>query len=338
MPADLVNAAVLLGNYVVVPGLAYAAQLALGALGITLVFGILRFANLAHGDLMAFGTMATILATWLLQAWGVGLGPLPTALLALPFGILAAIAAALAADRLVFRFYRRRRSAPIVLVMASLGVMFLLNGAVRFIIGPGDRQFTDGERFIVKAREFKRATGLAEGLSIKTTQCLTFVIAVVAVFLLFRFLQRTRTGKSMRAYSDNEDLALLSGINPERVVLIAWALAAALAAIAGALYGLDKSFKPFTYFQLLLPMFAAAILGGIGQPVGAIVGAVIVAFSEVTVTYAWKKFLHYLLPGPWQPDGLAQLLSTDYKFAVSFMILVLVLLLRPSGIFRGRVL
>ena len=142
----------------------------------------------------------------------------------------------------------------------------------------------------------------------------------------------------MRAYSDNEDLALLSGINPERVVLIAWAIAAALAAIAGALYGLDKSFKPFTYFQLLLPMFAAAILGGIGQPVGAIVGAVIVAFSEVTVTYAWKKFLHYLLPEPLQPDGLAQLLSTDYKFAVSFMILVLVLLLRPSGIFRGRVL
>ena len=150
-------------------GLAYAAQLALGALGITLVFGILRFANLAHGDLMAFGAMAAILATWLLQGWGVGLGPLPTALLALPFGILAAIAAALAADRLVFRFYRRRRSAPIVLVMASLGVMFVMNGAVRFIVGPGDRQFADGGRFIVKAREFKQATGLAEGLSIKTT-------------------------------------------------------------------------------------------------------------------------------------------------------------------------
>ena len=338
MLPDLLNAAVLLANYVIVPGLAYAAQLALGALGITLVFGILRFANLAHGDLMAFGAMATILATWQLQAWGVGLGPLPTALLALPFGMAAAIAAALAADRLVFRFYRRRRSAPIVLVMASLGVMFVLNGAVRFIIGPDDRQFTDGGRFLVKAREFKQETGLAEGLSIKTTQCLTVVVAVVVVILLFRFLQRTRTGKSMRAYSDNEDLALLSGINPERVVLIAWAVAAALAAIAGALYGLDKSFKPFTYFQLLLPMFAAAILGGIGQPVGAIVGAVIVAFSEVTVTYAWKKFLHYLLPGPWQPDGLAQLLSTDYKFAVSFAILVLVLLLRPSGIFRGRVL
>ena len=117
---------------------------------------------------MAFGTMATILATWLLQAWGVGLGPLPTALLALPLRHPRRIAAALAADRLVFRFYRRRRSAPIVLVMASLGVMFLLNGLVRFIIGPGDRQFTEASASSWKAREFKRATGLAEGLSIKT--------------------------------------------------------------------------------------------------------------------------------------------------------------------------
>ncbi len=338
MLLDMANALVLLGNYVIVPGLAYAAQLALGALGITLVFGILRFANLAHGDLMAFGTAGAILATWQLQAWGVGIHPLPTALLALLFGMAAAVGAALAADRLVFRFYRRKRSAPVVLVMASLGVMFVLNGLVRFIIGPGDRQFADGARFVVKAREFKQATGLSEGLSIKTTQCLTIAVALVVVWALFRFLQRTRTGKSMRAYSDNEDLALLSGIDPERVVLVAWAIAASLAAIAGTLYGLDKSFKPFTYFQLLLPMFAAAIVGGIGQPVGAVVGAVIVAFSEVTVTYAYKKFLGYLLPEAWRPDGLAQLLSTDYKFAVSFVILVLVLIVRPSGIFRGRVL
>ena len=337
MLLDTANALILLSNFVIVPGLAYSAQLALGAVGITLVFGILRFANLAHGDLMAFGAMATILATWQLQAWGIGIDPLPTALLALPVGIVAAIAAALAADRLVFRFYRRKRSAPVVLAMASLGVMFVLNGTVRFIIGPNDRQFSDGERFIVQARAFKQATGFGEGISIKTTQCLTVVVAVIVVCALFWFLQRTRTGKSMRAYSDNEDLALLSGIDPERVVFITWVVAASLAAIAGALYGIDKSFKPFTYFQLLLPMFAAAILGGIGQPVGAIVGAVIVAFSEVTVTYAYRKFLHYLLPEAWHPDGLMQLLSTDYKFAVSFVILVLVLLLRPTGIFRGRV-
>ena len=127
---------------------------------------------------------------------------------------------------------------------------------------------------------------------------------LVTVAALFWFLQKTRTGKAMRAYSDNEDLALLSGINPDRVVMITWILAAALATIAGTLYGLDKSFRPFTYFQLLLPIFAAAIVGGIGQPLGAIAGGFIIAFSEVMVTYAYKGVLAYLLPEAWQPEGL----------------------------------
>jgi len=143
-------------------------------------------------------------------------------------------------------------------------------------------------------------------------------------------------GKAMRAYADNEDLALLSGVSPERVVFIAWIIAGSLAAIAGTLYGLDKGFKPFTYFQILLPIFASAILGGIGHPLGAVVGGFIIAFSEVTVTYAYKKFLQYLLPESWAPQDLVQLLSTDYKHAVSFVILVVVLLVRPTGIFRGR--
>ena len=181
-------------------------------------------------------------------------------------------------------------------------------------------------------------TGLNEGLALKQTQVLTVVLAVIAVFLLFWFLQRTRTGKAMRAYSDNEDLALLSGINPERVVMVTWTIAASLATIAGVLYGLDKSFKPIVYFHLLLPIFASAIVGGIGHPLGAILGGYIVAFSEITVTYAFKKFITYIVPANFAPEGLVQLLSTEYKFAVSFLILVLVLLVRPTGIFRGRVL
>jgi branched-chain amino acid transport system permease protein len=158
------------------------------------------------------------------------------------------------------------------------------------------------------------------------------------VAALFWFLQKTRTGKAMRAYSDNEDLALLSGVNPERVVLITWILAGTLATIAGTLYGLDKSFKPFTYLSMLLPMFAAAIVGGVGNPIGAIVGGYIIAFSEVTITYAYKKVFIYLLPSGIEPDGLLQLLSTDYKFAVSFIILVLVLLVKPTGILKGKVI
>jgi len=335
---DAINALVLLANFVIVPGLAYGSQLALGALGITIIYGILRFSNFAHGDLMAFGTTITILVTWQLQAMGVSIAPLPTALLALPVGIVTAIAISLAIDRSVYRFYRTHKSPPVIFVIASIGVMYLLNGLVRFIIGPNDQRFSDGSRFIITAREFKTNTGLNEGLSIKLTQGLTVVVAVLVVVVLFWFLQKTRTGKAMRAYSDNEDLALLSGIDPARVVMIAWIIAATLATIAGTLYGLDKSFKPFTYFQLLLPMFAAAIVGGIGQPVGAIVGGFIIAFSEVTVTYAYKKFFNYLAPADWEPSGLLQLLSTDYKFAVSFVILVVVLLIRPTGIFRGKVL
>jgi len=335
---EVLNALALFANFVVVPATAYGAQLALGALGVTIIFGILKFANFSHGELMSFGTMITILVTWFLQGLGVGIAPLPTALLALPVGILAAIGMALLTDRMVFRFYRRQRSNPIVFAIVSVGVMFVLAGLIRIVIGPADQSFADGQRFIIGAFDSRRLLGLDEGIAIKQTQVITVVVALVVVAWLFWFLQKTRSGKAMRAYSDDEDLALLCGINPERVVMIAWIIAAALATIARTLYGLDKTYKPFIFLQILLPIFAATILGGIGQPIGAILGAFIVAFSEVMVTYAYKKFLAYLGPEGWAPDGLVQLLSTDYKFAVSFIILVAVLLIRPTGIIRGKVI
>jgi len=333
---DLLNAFVVFANFVLIPATAYGAQLALGALGVTLIYGILRFSNFAHGDTMAFGAMATILITWWFQSMGVSFGPLPTALLALPFGIAIAALFLLGTDRMIYRFYRQQKAKPIILVMVSLGVMFIMNGLVRFIIGPNDQRFADGERFIISVREFRDLTGLEQGLAIRTTQGITVITAVIVVIALFWFLNRTRTGKSMRAYSDNEDLALLSGINPERVVMITWLIVAALATVAGVLYGLDKSFKPFTYFQLLLPIFAAAIVGGLGSPIGAIAGGFVIAFSEVMITYAWKRVATYALPEALEPDGLAQLLSTDYKFAVSFGILLIVLLFKPTGLFAGK--
>ena len=333
---DYLNAIVALTNFVLIPATAYGAQLALGALGGTLIYGILRFSNFAHGDTMAFGTMATIGATVVLQNWGVSFGPLPTALLALPFGIAVTIALVLLTDGGVYRFYRTQKAAPVIFVIVSMGVMFIMNGLVRILIGPDDRRFADGERFIISAREFKEMTGLREGLALKTTQGITIFVAVLVVAILFYFLNRTRTGKSMRAYSDNEDLALLSGINPERVVMVTWMIVATLATIAGVLYGLDKSFKPFTYFQLLLPIFASAVVGGLGNPLGAIFGGFLIAYSEVLITYAWKKVLIYTLPDALEPTGLVQLLSTDYKFAVSFALLVIVLLFKPTGLFKGK--
>jgi len=333
---DFLNALIVFSNFVFIPALAYGSQLALGALGVTLIYGILRFSNFAHGDTMAFGAMITVLATWWLQSMGVNLGPVPTALLALPFGIIVCSFFVLATDRVVYRFYRNQKAKPVILVIVSMGIMFIMNGLVRFIIGPNDQRFADGERFIISVKEFKQLTGLREGLAFKTTQGITIITAILVVIILFWFLNKTRTGKSMRAYSDNEDLALLSGINPEKVVTVTWLIVAALATVAGTLYGLDKSFKPFVYFQLLLPIFASAIVGGLGNPIGAIAGGFIVAFSEVTITYAWKKVLKYSLPEHLEPSGLMQLLSTDYKFAVSFVILIVVLLFRPTGLFKGK--
>ena len=161
---------------------------------------------------------------------------------------------------------------------------------------------------------------------------------MILVSTLFWFLNKTKTGKSMRAYSDNEDLALLSGIDPKKIVMITWIIAGILATIGGALYGLDKSFKPFTSFNNMLPIFAAALVGGIGTPFGAFLGGYVIAFSEIFITYAYKKFFMYILPESMEPETLVQLLSTDYKFAVSFSILVIVLLYRPNGIFKGKVL
>ena len=333
---DILNALTAFANFILVPGLAYGSQLALGALGVTLVFGVLRFSNFAQGDTMAFGTAIAILMTWWLQSAGITAGPLPTALLGLPVAILVTIALVLGTDRLVYRFYRQQRAKPIILVIVSVGVMFVMNGLVRMVIGTSEQNFTDGERMMLNPQVFKEVTGLAEPLAIKTTQVVTVVVALIAVAALFWFLKHTRAGKSMRAYADNEDLALLSGINPDRVVMITWIIAATLATIAGTLYGLDKSFRAFVYFSLMMPIFASAIVGGLGSPLGAIAGGYIIAFSELIVTYNWNKVFGYLVPAEWFSPGTYQVISTDYKGAVSFAILIIVLLVRPNGLFGGK--
>ena len=335
---DLINALILLANFVIVPALSYGSQLALGAIFVTIIYGILRFANFATGDMMSFGTMFVILFTWYFQSIGISLGVFPTALLAIPFAVIFMVGYMLIIDKFVFKYYRIKKSPPVQLAMVSIGVMFVTQAVVRIIIGPSDRRFFDGEKFLIKAGEFKEMTGLNEGLAIKSTQVITIIVTLILVSTLFWFLNKTKTGKSMRAYSDNEDLALLSGIDPKKIVMTTWVIAGILATIGGALYGLDKSFKPFTYFNNMLPIFAAAIVGGIGNPFGAFLGGYVIAFSEILLTYAYKKFFMYVLPESMEPDGLIQLLSTDYKFAVSFSILVIVLLYRPSGIFKGKVL
>ena len=333
---DLLNAVIVLLNYTVIPALTYGSQLALGAIFVTLIYGILRFANFATGDMMSFGTMFAVLLTYYFQSLGISFGILPTALLTIHFAVFMMILYMLTIDKFVFSYYRVKKSPPVQFAMVSVGVMFVTQALIRIIIGPSDRRFMDGEKFILKATEFKEMTGLNEGLTIKSTQAITIIVTIILVSIMFWFLNKTKTGTSMRAYSDNEDLALLSGIDPKKVVLITWVIAGILATIGGILYGLDKSYRPFVYFNNMLPIFAAAIVGGIGNPYGAFLGGYVIAFAEIFLTYAYKRFFIYLLPESLEPNSMIQLLSTDYKFAISFSILVIVLLFRPSGIFEGK--
>ena len=335
---DFINAILVLLNFTIIPALTYGSQLALGAIFVTLIYGILRFANFATGDMMSFGTMFAVLLTYYFQSLGINLGIFPTALITIPFATFMMILYMLTIDKFVFEYYRIKKSPPVQLAMVSVGVMFVTQAIIRIIIGPTDRTFMDGEKFILKASEFKDMTGLSEGLTIKSTQGITIIVTLIAVSIMFWFLNKTKTGTSMRAYSDNEDLALLSGIDPKKVVLITWIIAGILATIGGILYGLDKSYRPFVYFNNMLPIFAAAIVGGIGNPYGAFLGGYVIAFAEIFLTYAYKRFFTYILPESLEPNSMIQLLSTDYKFAVSFSILVIVLLFRPSGIFKVKTL
>ena len=335
---DYINAITLFANYIFIPGLSYGCQLALGALGITIVYTVLRFSNFAHGEFMSFGAMISILVMWYFQDVGISIHPLPTIILALPISIILTIIFCLLIDNFCFSYYRKNNSESVILLIVSIGIMFFTNGLIRLIIGPADRNINDGERFLVKARTIKKMFELKEGLAIKMSQCLTIIITILLVTFVFWFLNKTKTGKSMRAYSDNKDLSLLSGINPERVVLITWVIAGMLACVAGTLYGLDKSYKPFTYLNLVLPIFASAIVGGVGNPIGAIIGGFVIAYSEIIITFAYRRFLGYLLPDNLLPESLMQVLSTDYKIAVSFLILVIVLIIKPTGIYKGKLI
>ena len=233
---DFLNAIILLLNFTVLPALTYGSQLALGAIFVTLIYGVLRFANFATGDMMSFGTMFAVILTYYFQSIGINFGILPTALLTIPFAVFMMIFYMLTIDKFVFSYYRIKKSPPVQLAMVSVGVMFVTQAIIRIIIGPSDRRFLDGEKFILKAREFKEITGLNEGLTIKSTQIITIFVTILVVSIMFWFLNKTKTGTSMRAYSDNEDLALLSGIDPKKVVLITWIIAGILATIGGILY------------------------------------------------------------------------------------------------------
>jgi branched-chain amino acid transport system permease protein len=274
-------------------GVVLGSIIALGAIGISLTFGILRFANFSHGDLMTLGAYLA----------------LPMIALGLPLSvsfIVAAAGTAVAAiviDRVLYR--RLRRTAPVILLIASFGVALILRSAIQLVWGPGNQVYEQGIQLPI----------VIAGIRIKPDQITILLGTIALVVLLHLFLQRTRTGKAMRAMADNVDLARITGVDTERVVLWTWVIGAVMAAAAGTFLGLDTRLHPVMGWRILLDVFAAALLGGIGRPYGAVAGGLIIGIAE---------------------EGSTLFIEPSYKAAVAFAILVLVLIFRPTGLFRGR--
>jgi len=284
----------------------------LGAVGLSLTYGILNFANFAHGDIMTLGAFLALVCLTLMQALRIPattFGALSFGLpmvLALMMAMVLTAGVAILIDRILYR--RLRKSGRIVLLIASVGVAFGLRNIIQFIWGPLP-QYYSAE--IQLARKIPLL-----GIRIKPDQIFIIGLAAFLVGMLHLFLQKTKTGKAMRAASDNIELARVSGINIDRVILYTWIIGAALAAAAGILGGLENKFiTPNSGWEMLLPIFAAVILGGIGSPYGAIAGGMIIGLSEEIST---------------------AFISTAYKPAVPFVIMVAVLLIRPRGLFGGK--
>lgn len=293
-------------------GIVLGSIIALGAIGLTLLYGILRFAHFAHGDLMTFGAYVVLFLHSELLPW---LGIPELRLGALSFGgrmlgalvISMAVTAGLALliDRLLYEPLRTRKSSPVILAIASLGMAFILRSLIYIIWGP---------QFLFYTQELRPAWELPLEVRLRPDQLFILVLALALVVLLYLFLQRTKLGKAMRATADNPQLAWVCGIDIRRVTAWTWILGAALAAAAGVLYGIDAQLRPDMGWSFLLPLFAAVILGGIGSPVGALVGGIILGVVQQVSTA-------FLLP--------------TYKPAVAFVVLIILLLVRPRGLF-GR--
>jgi len=281
----------------IVYGLISGSILALGAIGLTLIYGILNFANFAHGDLMALGAYLALFfrVTLALPMW-----------LAFLLAMLCTAVLGVCLDRIWFRPLRQRRARAAIMAISSLGLALILQNLIRMLWGPQVQYYSRTIHFPFTVPVFQ--------VRLNTQQVLIFVIALGLVILVSLFLQHTKLGKAMRATSDNFNLALVSGIDTELVVVWTWLLGAALAAAGGVLLGMSVRLQPIMGWDLLLPIFAATILGGIGSPYGAMAGALIIGLAEELST-------------PFIP--------TEYKTAVSLVLLVLVLLVRPRGLFGG---
>jgi branched-chain amino acid transport system permease protein/neutral amino acid transport system permease protein len=278
----------------VVYGIVLGSIISLGAIGVSLIFGILRFAHFAHGDMMTLGAYFALVGISVFSL------PMPVAFV---LALAAAALAALVIDRILYR--PLRRASPIIMLISSVGVALMLRSLIQIFWGPDNQIYESGIQMPY----------VIWNLRIKPDQLIIVLGTLALVILLHLFLHRTRMGKAMRAMSDNMDLAKVSGINTELVIMWTWIIAAALAAAAGIFLGMDTRLNPIMGWRILLPVFAAAILGGIGNFYGAILGGLIIGIVQEMSTLV---------------------ISPAYKPAVAFAIMVLMLVVRPTGILGGK--
>jgi len=321
-------------NKVLISGMVLGSVYALGAVGVTLVFGILRFANFAQGDMMTMGAFVTFILATIAAGLGI-VAPVPLAILVLPAAMIIAAGLALSIDWAFYAPLRKKGAKPVTLLIASIGVTLMIQGLIRLFAGVQNRTFyaeTSKRIFRIDVPFF----GASRPIVFTEPQVWLIGLTIVSVLALHLFLTRSRLGKGMRAMADNAALAQVSGINTQLVVRVTWLIAGSLAALAGTMLALDVSLKPDLAFNIILPIFAAAIVGGLGQSYGAIAGGFLVGFAETMSVFNWAVLLRpfkSVLPD-WIPKDLS-IVPTEYKLTVAFVILVIVLLVKPTGIFKG---
>ena len=273
-------------NKVVVAGTVIGSIYALGAIGVTLVFAILRFSHFAHADVMTFGAFMSYILVVAFPELGSYVG-LPTGFVVMPIAMLVTAFFAVGLDKAFYKPLRDNNVKPVVMVIASIGVTLMIQGVLRLFAGTTSRNFYFAENkdiFRIKL-PFEAAS---RKIFITEPQILLVLFLIVAVIALHYFLTKTRLGKAMRAMSDNPDLSRISGINTNVVVWTTWMIAGGLAAAAGTLLSLDVTLKPDLSFNILLPIFAAAVVGGVGKPYGAIAGGFVVGFAETLAIFNWS--------------------------------------------------
>jgi neutral amino acid transport system permease protein len=277
-------------------GIVTGSYFALGAVGLTLVYGVLRLVNFAQGDFLTFGAYMAFLIN-------VTLG------LPLIFGVLFAIAMTAAIgiglELVMWRPMRTKGAGMLPLLLMSIGLAFVIRNGIQMVAGTGQRSL----------RVNVTSTITFAGLEIGRTELIVVLTSVVVLTLVGLMMRYTSLGRQMRALADNFNLAEATGIDTNRIVLVTWLLAGGLAGLAGVLYASAVgTFTPDLGFLLLLSLFAAVILGGIGDVYGALAGGFLLGLIE-----EWSTLV----------------IEARWKLAVGFAVLIFALVLRPQGIF-GR--